>query len=156
MQVVQGVEPRAENLVDLLQMMQVAAREMRAGVAPAALIERARVVAIAGVADFDVAAAGEEPAVAGVARRQHAVEHVDSGRDRLDDVLGRADAHEIARLVLGKPRRGVGEDPALVALGLAHREPADRVALETDARQTRKGVLTHALDDYALGDAETI
>src|SRR5438128_9900442 len=94
MQVVQGVEPRAENLVDLLQMMQVAAREMRAGVTPAAFIERSRVVAIAGVADLDVAAAGEEPAVAGVSRRQHAVEHVDSGPDRVADVRGRADAHD--------------------------------------------------------------
>src|SRR6266704_2480430 len=154
MQVVQGVEPRAENLVDLLQVMQVAAREMRARVAPAALIERVRIVAIAGVADLDVAAAGEEPAIAGVARRQHAVEHVDSGRDRLDDILGRADAHEIARLVGGEPRRGVGEDPALVALGLAHREPADRVAVETDARQTREGFVAQALDHAALDDAE--
>src|SRR6266704_1156654 len=103
-QVVQGVEPRAENLVDLLQVMQVAAREMRARVASAALIERARIVAIAGVADLDVAAAGEEP--------------------------------------------------SLVALGLAHREPADRVAIETDARQTREGFVAQALDDSALDDAE--
>src|SRR5437899_1987879 len=76
-QVVQGIEPRAEDLVHLLQVMQVAAREMCAGVAGAGAVQRPRVVAVAGVADLDVAVAGEEPAVAGVSRGKDAVEHVD-------------------------------------------------------------------------------
>src|SRR5262244_662372 len=96
-QVVQGVEPRAEDLVDLLQMVQVAPGKTRAGVAAAGLVERPRVVAVARVADLDVAEAGEEPAVPRVARRQHAVEHVDPGRHGLGDVLGGAHPHEIAR-----------------------------------------------------------
>src|SRR5690242_2958695 len=68
-QVVQRVEPRAEDLVHLLQVVQVAPRKMGAGVAGAGFVERSRVVAVAGVADLDVAEARKQPAVAGVARR---------------------------------------------------------------------------------------
>src|SRR3989442_10189155 len=63
-QVVQGVEPRAENLVDFLQVMQVAAREIRARVAPAALLERPRAVALAGVAAFEDAGPVEDARLA--------------------------------------------------------------------------------------------
>src|SRR5712691_3361812 len=153
-QVVQGIEPRAEDLVHPLQVMQVAAREMGAGVAGAGAVQRPRVVAVAGVADLDVAVAGEEPAVAGVSRGKDAVEHVDSGRDRLDDVLGRAYAHEIARLVRGEPRRGVGPDPEHFSLGLAYRKPADRITVESDAREPREGFVAQVFDHPALDDAE--
>ena len=127
---------------------------MGAGVAGAGGVERPRVVAVAGVADPDVAVAGEEPAVAGVSRGKHAVEHVDPRRHRLDDVLGRAHAHEIARPVRGQPRRGVRHDPAHVALGLADREPADRVAVESDGREPREGFVAQTFDHSTLDDAE--
>src|SRR6266513_3714211 len=94
-EVVKRVEPGAQNLVRLLQVMEVGAREMPAGVAGAALVQGGGVVTVARVADLDVAAAREQPAVARVARRQHAVEHVDACADRLDDVLGRAHPHEV-------------------------------------------------------------
>ena len=54
-----------------------------------------------------VPAAGEEVAVARVAGRHHAVEHVHPARHRLDQVLGRAHAHQVARLVRGQRGRGV-------------------------------------------------
>src|SRR5262245_56440841 len=75
-QVVHRIEPRAEDLVRFLQVVQVRAAEVAAAVAPAGFVERPRVVAPTRVADLDVARAGEEPAVARVARRQHAVEKV--------------------------------------------------------------------------------
>ncbi len=127
---------------------------MGAGVAGTAFVERPRVVAVAGIADLDVAVAGEEPAVAGVPRGQHAVEHVDSGRDGLDDILGCTHAHEIARLVHGKPRRGVRHDPAHFALGLPYREPSDRVAVESDAREPREGFVAQGFEHSTLDDAE--
>ena len=60
---------------------------------------------VARVADREPAARGEELAVARVARGQHAVEHVDAARDRLDDVLRRAHPHQVARL---RPRAAAG------------------------------------------------
>src|SRR5215471_1746903 len=89
-QVVNSVEPRAEDLVRALQVMQVSAAEVAAGIAVAAFVERREVVAIARVTDLDVAVAREEPAVARVARGKDAVEHVDSVSDGFRDVLRRA------------------------------------------------------------------
>ena len=56
---------------------------------------------MAGVAQIDLAEAGERHAVAPVAGRHHAIEHVDAARDRLHQILGRADAHQIARAIRG-------------------------------------------------------
>src|SRR5713101_4189950 len=53
-QVVYGIEPRAQDFIDALQMMQVRAAEVAAGVAGAGRVERIRVGAMAGVADLDV------------------------------------------------------------------------------------------------------
>src|SRR2546426_7785019 len=86
-QVMDGIEPRAEDLVDALQMMQVRATEAATGVAGAARVKRVRVCAMAGIADLDVPVTREQPAIARVAGGQHAVEHVDTVTHCLDDVL---------------------------------------------------------------------
>ena len=52
MQVVDGAQLRAEDFADFVQMMQVAAAEVLAGVAGAGFVQRAFVVAMLGVADF--------------------------------------------------------------------------------------------------------
>src|SRR3990172_6579682 len=95
-EIVDGRESRAEDLVRALQVMEVSAREVPARVAAAALVDRARVAAVPGVAEPEIAPAGEEPAVAGVARRQHAVEHVDPRLHGGDDVLRRPVDHYVA------------------------------------------------------------
>ena len=48
---------------------------------------------------------GERQRVAAVAGRHHAVEHVDARRDAREQVLRPADAHQVARLVLGQAAR---------------------------------------------------
>src|SRR6185436_5124308 len=97
MKVVNRVEPGPEDLVHPLQMMEVGAGEMAACIAAAGRIERPGIGAVFGVADLDVAIAGEEPAVSGVARGQHAVEKVYARTDTIDDVLRRAHAHQVPR-----------------------------------------------------------
>src|SRR6185436_12450105 len=122
--------------------------------AGATLVERRSVVAVAGIADLDVAEAGEEPAVPRVARRQYAVEHVDSGGDRFDQILGRAHAHQVPGLVRGESRGRVPEDSRAVLLRLADGEAADRVAVEADAFQLFQGFVAQGLVDAALDDPE--
>ena len=138
MQVVDRIEARAEDFVGSLQMMQVGSAEIAAGVAVATLIERARIGAVAGVSYLDVAVTRVQPAVARIARRQHAVEHVDAVADRLDDVFRRADAHQVARLVVRQPRRDMGFDAAHCLLRLADRQTADRIADEAGCGQCRQ------------------
>jgi hypothetical protein len=77
-QVVDRRQPRAQDLVGTDQMVHVGAGKMHAGVAVAFVVDRRGVGFPARVADADVAASGEQDAMACVARRQHAVELVDA------------------------------------------------------------------------------
>ena len=67
----------------------------------ARLVQRPRIVGMAGVAQIDLAEAGKRHAVAAVTGRHHAIEHVDAARDRFQQILGRADAHQVARAIGG-------------------------------------------------------
>src|SRR5450759_52851 len=78
MQVVDGVEARAEYLVEAVQMVQVSTGEVAAGVAGAQPVQRAPVKPVLRDLDLDVAKPGEQHAIARIARRHHAVEHVDT------------------------------------------------------------------------------
>src|SRR5674476_1151623 len=75
MQVVDGVEARAEYLVEAVQMVQVSTGEVAAGVAGALPVQRAQVQPVLRVLDLDVAKPGEQHAVARVACRQYTIEH---------------------------------------------------------------------------------
>ena len=75
--------------------------------------------------------------MAAVARRHHAVEHVDAARDRFEDVVGRADAHQIARPVGRQLRRRLLDHRQHHVLRLADRKAADGVALEIRCRPAR-------------------
>src|SRR6185436_20523863 len=75
-QVVESVQVRAEDLVDPLQVMQVGAREIAAGMAGARRIQGAGVIAIARITQPNGAIAGKYPAIPGIAGGQDAIEHV--------------------------------------------------------------------------------
>src|SRR3569623_3366113 len=76
--IVYGAEARAEDLVALIEVAQIGTTVVTAGVAATVFIERTRVVAMARVADADLARAHEQMADARVARGQHAIELVDA------------------------------------------------------------------------------
>src|SRR5438445_12789372 len=59
-QVVDGVQARAQDLAAAVQMVQVSAREVAAGVTIAGLVERLFVVLVACILDLDVAETGED------------------------------------------------------------------------------------------------
>ena len=80
------------------------------------------------------AAAREELAVPGVARRQHAVEHVDAAGDcRRSGPAGVPDPHQVARPLLGQHRgRRASSTRSRPGLGSPTARPADRVAREVE------------------------
>src|SRR6185312_9556043 len=88
LEVVDRGQPIVEELLGVKEMRQVRPAIARAAGAGAPGLDRLVLVAVAGVADVQPPRLGEELAVARVARRHHAVEHVDAGADRLPDVLG--------------------------------------------------------------------
>ena len=93
------IQTGTKDLVALVQMVQVAAAVVLAGVAIALGIQGAGVVAVLGVADLHYAIGGEQVAVAGVASRHDAVEHVDTTAHPFHQIFWLADTHQVARLV---------------------------------------------------------
>ena len=87
-------------------------------------------------------------------RRHHAIEHVDAARDALDQVIRRADAHEIARLI----RREIGlarfDRREHIRLRLAHREAAERVARQVEPRERLRAFPAQKRVGAPLNDAE--
>ena len=131
----------------------VAARAHRAG---AGGIDGAVVVRKARVAEVEATLAGERRAHTAGARRQHAVEHVDAHAHTAHEGGGVADAHQVARLVLGHvlthERRQRLEHSLVV---LAHRVAANAVtgevaALLQMAQRAQAQVQVHA----ALNDTK--
>ena len=90
-------KPRAQRLAGVHQVPQIGPAVLRAGRTVAVGIGRERVVAEARLTNRQHAFAGEQVAVARIARRNHAVEEVDSGRHAVEQILGSAEAHQIAR-----------------------------------------------------------
>src|SRR5687768_11688451 len=82
-EIMQRVKGARAHLAGHEDVPEISARVGAARVAAAGRIEGAIVLGVAGVADVDPPFAREELAVAGVARRQHAVEHVDTAGDAL-------------------------------------------------------------------------
>src|SRR6185436_14343490 len=83
---------------------------------------------IPGIRAVEAAGRGVDRGVAGDARRRHAVEGVCTRGDRVEQVVGLADAQQVARLVGGQ----LAADPADYAgQVLLLQRPADAVAVET-------------------------
>ena len=147
-------QDRAEHLVGLDEVVEIGARIVARGGAGTRLVDRARVVGVARVLEVDRPEAGEGEPVPAVARRQDAVEHVDAACHRLDDVLGCADPHEIAR-PLGRERGGHGLDDAQHhLLRLAHGQPADGITVKAHLGENTSALCAQSQIVTALHDGE--
>ena len=106
------------------------------------------------MADFQHPGMRIQPAVARVARRQHAIEHVHARRHRIQQILRRADPHQIARLIRRQLRGNRLQQRQHLGLRLADREPAERIARKTDLLQRVQRFEAQILIHAALNDAE--
>ena len=96
----------------------------------------------------------EGHAVAAVAGRHHAIEHVDAAPDRFQEIVRRADPHQIARAVRRQRRRRLFDDLKHDILRLADRQAADGVAVKADIDQLERALLAQGDVVAALHDAE--
>jgi len=135
-------------------MVEVGAAVPGASGAGALRVERAGVLGMAGVAQVEHAARSEAPRRAPGARRHHAVEHVDPARHRCQQVIRRADAHEVARPVRRQTRHRAVQHRKHGRLAFAHSQSADRVALEADGGQRPRRCCPQVREHAALHDAE--
>src|SRR5438067_7132463 len=128
----QAQEAQPQELVLVDEVAQVRAREALAGRARTAFVQRARIAGETGVPEVEASLPRERRARAGGARREHAVEHVDAPLDHLEDALGVANAHEVARLAGREERSGPGDSLEHQPPILADRQAAEGVAVEVE------------------------
>src|SRR5258705_8581003 len=136
-EIVQRREPGAEHLTRQHEMAERTPAEALAGVAAAARLHRTRITRVRGVANHQLALAGEERPVARVAGREDAVEKVISHGGEAKQIARRADAHQVAGPLAGQERDGLLRDAGRFRSRLSDREPADRVAIEAERREPR-------------------
>ena len=98
--------------------------------------------------------AAEEEAVAPGAGGQDAVHHVDAHAGVLLDLVGVADAHDVAGLVGGEEFEGAGDHLARNLAGFADGEAADGVAVEVHLDEALGGLAAEVGVHAALDDAE--
>src|SRR5690554_265935 len=127
-----GIEHRAEHFSTAVEMVQVGAGEVLASVAVTIAFQRAGGMAMLGVANLDGAFGSEQVAIARIAGGHDAIEHVDTATYTLYQVLGLADAHQVAGLLLWHPVGQIVQYPEHFLFGLANREAADSQTVEAD------------------------
>ncbi len=87
-------------------------------------------------------------------RRQDTIHHIDAEPGVLNDLLRRAHAHQIARLVGGKVLEGSFNNFAGTLPGLTDAKPANSVAGEPDLNSPLGGFFAKFQIHAALNDAE--
>src|SRR5688572_26300449 len=135
--------------------MNIGARIATSDRARARFVERLRIIGMNGIAHVEPAETRERLPVPARSRRHHAVHHVDAARDRLENIVRRADAHEISGLVGRKCGGGEVEGAQHALLPLPNRQPTDGIAVETDVDETSRRLQAEGFRYTALNDAET-
>jgi len=83
-QIMQGIQPRTQNLARAVQVVQISAREVTAGGAVAALIDRQVFIFVPRITQLQITVTREQPAITCIASWHHTVEHVDAVGNPLD------------------------------------------------------------------------
>ena len=97
---------------------------------------------------------GEQAAVAGVARGQHAIHHVDAAGHVFGQLVGHADAHGVARPVARQHGFGRLHHFQAERTRLAHRKAADGVAVGIEIEQGGGAFAAQVGEHGALHDGE--
>ena len=106
-------------------MPNVRAREGLAGIAIAGLINRSLIARKSCVHQVETSLGRKRGVMPRQAGRQDAIEDVDAAQDAVDQVFGRTDSHQVARLVLGQQRRDHIQHGVHLVFGFAHRQAPD-------------------------------
>ena len=93
-------------------------------------------------------------AVSCYARRKYAVKHVNAVHDAFEEIIGRADAHQIAWLVFGQKMHGESEHLVHEFLRLADAQTSDGIAGKIKLCEIGHALFAQILIHAALHDAE--
>src|SRR5690242_18779659 len=127
-----GIQPRGQHLLDVIQVVQIGPRIAGADHAPAGRIDRRLVPLIAGLLDQHAAERRKQPAGPSMTRGHDAIEKIDAPRDGFQQVFRHTDAHEIAWFRRRQFRRRDVEHAVHVGLAFADRKSSDGIAVRSE------------------------
>lgn len=153
-QVVDGDQRPREQFLGDDEMADVGARERAAGVAIAGLVNGTAVAGEGGVHQVETSLHREGGVMTRQPRRQDAVEDVHAAGDAVDQVFGRPDAHQVARLVFGKQRGHDVEHCVHLGFGLADGESANGDSGRPEGGDELGRLRSKVRADAALDDSE--
>ncbi len=152
--IVDGNERGPQHLAGADEVAQVGARIEAAGIAGAGFINRARIAGILSVHQVHAPAEGLGGAVARQAGGQHAIEHIHSTADALDEIVGGADPHQVAGFVFRKRGSHHFNRSEHFIFRLADRKPTNGVPRKTECTDISSGLLAQVFEDTTLDDAK--
>ena len=150
----EGGEGCSENFIGEKEMAQIGARIAAASRTLTCRVNGARVFCVTSVLDEDAAVPGEKASVAGAARWEDAIHHVDAAGNVIGDLLGASHAHEVTGLFGGKKRSDFGSDFTGDFVRFADGETADGVAGKIESDKVIGGFAAQMRVRAALNDAE--
>ena len=103
-QVVDADQAVCQEFFGLEEMADIGARIVAARITLTTFFNGMEIVGILGVAHGQAARMGHGHAVAGNARREDAVKHIDAAGDAFEQAVRRADAHEVTGFILRQIR----------------------------------------------------
>jgi hypothetical protein len=125
-----GRQDRAEHLAGHEEVSQVRSAEAAARKTVTPFLDRTLVAPMSGVAQLDVSGSCETGRVSAISGGHDAVEQVDAGSDRVEQVLWPANAHQVSRTVRRQEMSGHGEGLANFVATFADAHTAHGVAIE--------------------------
>ena len=125
-----GAQAIIEQFARAGQMVQIARAVGLAGGAVATRFQGTALGAEARGADVHAALAGVKAAVAGGAGGQDAIKHIDATRHAFQQIFGRTDAQQVARLAIGQFGDGGLQHGPHQVFGFANGQPANGKAGE--------------------------
>ena len=149
-----GHQAEGQELFGLVEMANVSAAVVLAGVAAAAFFQRRPIFFIFLILHIHAPGVHHGHAISCHAGRKYAVKHIDAASHALHQAVRRAHAHEVAGLIHREPLGGVFQDVIHQVMRLAHRETADGQAIKGHGRNFLGASLAQVLVHAALHDAK--
>lgn len=106
------------------------------------------------VRDLDVPFRGEGDSMPSESRREHAIEHVDSSKNPLDEVLGSSEPHKIVRFLCREGWSDHVEDADKILFRLSDAQPPESDSWSIQTAEELSGLLPQVFIDHSLDDGE--
>lgn len=152
--IVDREEANAEDFAGMEEMPHVGAGKIPATIAGATLFHGAKIIGVATGLDGNGAVAGKGGAVAGMARRHDAVEHIDSAGNAFDDLNPVADAHQVTGMGSGDVGDGEIDSAHHFGFRFTDADATDGITIEADFRKPLCAAFAQIGIDAALNDSK--